>query len=150
MSGRHFKRLRAVLFYAIFPDALQYQEWHGCPEATHVRYFILVSSIHHLKANHIDFVFTDRHAYLKTARFSSNLDDLDWIIWPVLQKRDFKKDETDKVEKYQAEALVHRHVPLNALLGIVSYSDSVKAAVQAEAARAGATVKIISKSSWYL
>jgi hypothetical protein len=111
---------------------------------------ILVSSLHYLTKKQVPFVFTDRHAYLKTAQFSNDLTDLKWIIWPVLQRRDFKKDETDKVEKYQAEALVYKHVPLDALLGIVCYNDSVRGAVQAEADNVSAAVKIISKSNWYL
>jgi hypothetical protein len=32
----------------------------------------------------------------------------DWVDWPLLQKRDFKRDPDDpaKLERYQAEALV--------------------------------------------
>jgi hypothetical protein len=70
---------------------------------------ILVSSLRHLVKKDIPFVFTDRHAYLRTAQFSNDLGDLDRIIWPSLQERDFKRDDTDKVDKYQAEALVHKH-----------------------------------------
>jgi hypothetical protein len=45
---------------------------------------ILVSSLHHLTKLDIPFVFTDRHAYLRTAQFSNDLKNLDWIIWPTL------------------------------------------------------------------
>jgi hypothetical protein len=122
----------------------------GVPQQPMADIVILISSLHYLKKKGVPFVFTDRHAYLKTAQFSGDLADLKWIIWPVLQCRDFRKDETDKVEKYQAEALVHKHVPLDALLGIVCYNDSVRAAVQAEADGHRAAVKIISKPNWYL
>jgi hypothetical protein len=90
---------------------------------------ILVSSIPYLVEKGVAFVFTDRHAYLKTAQFSNDPTDLSWIIWPSLQARDFKKDDGDKFEKYQAEALVHRHVPVEALLGIVCYNESAKLVV---------------------
>jgi hypothetical protein len=122
----------------------------GVPQQSMADILILVSSLPFLRKKGVPFIFTDRHAYLKTAQFSNDLKDLDWIVWSVLQRRDFKKDETDKVEKYQAEALVHKHVPLDALLEIVCYNDSVKALVQAQADGVGAAVKIISKSNWYL
>lgn len=111
---------------------------------------ILVSSLHHLASLNIPFVFTDRHAYLKTARFSNDLADLDWIIWSTLQAKDFTRDDTDKFEKYQAEALVHMHVPLDALLGIVCYDDSVKGEIEAETVMRNATVRVLSKQEWFL
>jgi len=45
-----------------------------------------------------------------------------------LQRRDFRRDPDDpeKVERYQAEALVHRCLPLETLLGIVCYTDTMK------------------------
>jgi hypothetical protein len=111
---------------------------------------ILVSSLRHLQKLKVPFVFTDRHAYLRTAQFSTDLEDLDWIIWPALQARDFRKDDADKFEKYQAEALVHRHVPLEALLGIVCYDDKAKEEVEAQARERGAKVSIVSQHKWFL
>lgn len=48
---------------------------------------ILVSSLHRLKECNAQFVFTDRHAYLATAVFDSNLAKLDNIDWPSLKRR---------------------------------------------------------------
>ena len=96
-------------------------------------------------------MFSDRHAYLKTALFSDDLSDLeDWIIWPVLQARDFRRDDLDRFEKYQAEAMVHKHVPVDALSGVVCYNDSVRAALQAEADKKGVKLKIVAQPGWYL
>ncbi len=111
---------------------------------------ILISSLHTLKKLGIPFVFSDRHAYLKTALFSDNLADLDRIIWPTLQARSFRKDDLDRFEKYQAEALIHRHMPLTALHGIVCYNDSVRADMQAAADERNVTVKILAQPNWYL
>jgi hypothetical protein len=111
---------------------------------------ILVSSLHMLKNQGVAFVFSDRHAYLKTALFSDNLADLNRIIWPTLQARNFRKDDLDRFEKYQAEALVHKHVPLTALKGIVCYNDSARADMQAAADAKGSAVKIIAQPNWYL
>lgn len=40
---------------------------------------IVVTSLHHAQKQDVRFVFTDRHAYLLAAEFSSNLGDLDRI-----------------------------------------------------------------------
>lgn len=111
---------------------------------------IIISSLHLLKEKKIKFLFTDRHAYLRTALFSDDLANLNWIPWETLQERNFRKDDLDRFEKYQAEALVHEHVPLSALKGIVCYNDLVRAAVQTLANANGTDVKIIAKPGWYL
>ena len=123
----------------------------GVPKKPIDEIVILVSSIHRLVALNIPFVFTDRHAYLKTARFSSDPADLgSWIIWPVLQVRDFKRDDLDKFEKYQAEALVHEHVPLNALSAILCYNDSARIAVQGKADALGVAPRTLTLPRWFL
>lgn len=111
---------------------------------------ILVSSLHRLVKLGVPFVFTDRHAYLRMAQFSDDLADLNWIIWPTLQARDFKRDDVDKFEKYQAEALVHKHVPLAALLGIVCYDEKMRAEIEGGAEEAGAKVKVVAERRWFL
>ena len=88
---------------------------------------------------------------LSAARFFSDLARLDQIDWPMLQRRDFKSDSEDssKKERYQAEALVHKHLPIDALLGLVSYNDQVAADLNEALAQRHMTVKVIKKSDWY-
>ena len=124
--------------------------YNGIPKKPVAEIVILISSLHLLEKQGVPFVFSDRHAYLKTALFSDDLADLNRIIWPTLQARDFRKDDLDRFEKYQAEALVHKHVPLTALKGVVCYNDSVRADMQAAADAKGAAVKIIAQPNWYL
>jgi len=111
---------------------------------------IFVASLHTLKKQNVPFVFSDRHAYLKTALFSSDLNDLSRINWAILQERDFRKSDIDRFERYQAEALVHKRVPFEALSGIVCYTDSVATAVKAELSQRGLTVKVLAQPQWYL
>jgi len=112
---------------------------------------ILVSSLLKLAELNIPFVFSDRHAYLATAQFSSNLADLDRIDWPLLQSRDFKRDPNDlgKVERYQAEALVHRHVPVAGLLGIACHNDARNKDVVDLVEKAGKNVTVVVRPGWY-
>tara|TARA_R110000796_G_scaffold10752_19_gene36035 strand:- start:4380 stop:4730 length:351 start_codon:yes stop_codon:yes gene_type:complete len=111
---------------------------------------ILVSSLPKLVKEGIDFVFTDRHAYLRTAQFSNDLSNLDWIIWDVLQKRDFTKTDIDRFEKYQAEALVRDSVPISALLGLVCYDEQTKLLAEKIATEQAVSLDIKTMPGWYL
>ena len=113
---------------------------------------IFVSSLPTLRANGVNFVFTDRHAYLQTAQFSSDLAMLKEIDWPILRRRDFRHNPEDpeKTERYQAEALVHGHLPVKSLLGVLCYSDTVTKKVQEAIAANGHTLNAITKPGWYV
>jgi hypothetical protein len=89
---------------------------------------IFVSSLHRLRELAIPFVFTNQHAYAAGTDYYSDIADLNRVDWPLLQSRNFKTDDADpgKGLRYQAEALVHRHLPLAALHGICCNSDAVK------------------------
>jgi len=112
---------------------------------------IMVSSLPTLVAREIPFVFTDRHAYLQTASFFSDLAQLDRIPWDLLQNRDFKKDVYDpgKFERYQAEALVHQHLPVSALSGIICHGDAQKTFLQAEVEKRQHKLQVAVKPNWY-
>src|SRR5260221_95639 len=77
--------------------------WGGIAKRANDEIAIVVSSLHTLKAKGVAFLFTDRHAYLNAALYSSDLGHLDRINWPLLQRRDLKRDgnDLDKVERYQ-------------------------------------------------
>lgn len=112
---------------------------------------ILVTSLHTLTERGISYVFTDRHAYLTMAHFSSSLDDLPRIDWPILQRRDFARDPEDpaKMERYQAEALVHRQLPCDALQGIICASEARKEQVAAQVATAGHSIQVLARPNMF-
>lgn len=99
--------------------------WNGIQQRPMSDIAIITSSLPRLAEDGVQFVFTDRHAYLRTAddMFSSALADLVRIDWNILQARDFRRDPNDpgKMERYQAEALVYQRVPVTSLLGIVCH-----------------------------
>ena len=112
---------------------------------------IFVTSLHRLREQKVDFVFTDRHAYLHAAEYSSDLADLDRIDWGILQNRDFERDDDDpaKLERYQAEALVHQHAPISALLGMACYDADAEREFEGHAAQRNLDLKIVVQRSWY-
>jgi len=99
----------------------------------------------------LPFVFTDRHAYLATAIFSNDLRDLSRIDWTILQNRDFKRapDDPGKFERYQAEALIHRHLPVSALAGIACHGTEPQAILRRRLEEAGVSLNVVLRPDWY-
>lgn len=112
---------------------------------------MLVSSLGSLQASGVEFVFTNRHALVAYAEFFEDVSALDRIDWDLLRARDFQRSDTDlgKVERYQAEALAHRHVPMDAVLGVACYSETSKARVLTMLEEASVELKVVVKSDWF-
>lgn len=112
---------------------------------------ILVSSLHRVAEQGVRFVFTDRHAYLIPAEFFSDLGELNRIDWAILRNRDFKRDLNDlgKIERYQAEALIHRTLPVAALLGIACADQDAAANLGRIATDTGVELKVVVRPEWY-
>jgi hypothetical protein len=112
---------------------------------------ILVSSLHRIQAMGLTFLFTDSHANNRLVKPYNNLADLDKIDWEILQRRDFKRDPDDpgKFSRYQAEALVHKHCPIQGLSGIVCHNNHVKMQIEQAIAARAATLPVIERPGWY-
>jgi hypothetical protein len=114
---------------------------------------ILVSAIPTLVAQGIPFLITDRHAYMGLARFSADPGELPSMIdWDILRRHDFARsdDDPDKIERYQAEALVYRHLPVAALRGIACDSAATQRRVETMVQDAGIALRIVSTPGWYV
>jgi hypothetical protein len=125
--------------------------WGGIQQRPMQEIVILVSSLHDLLRHGISFVFTDRHAYLQAAEFFRDLPDLDRVDWKILQTRDFTRDPNDpgKLERYQAEALVHRHVPVSVLKGIVCHGPEEETTVRRLVQNAEVQVAVAVRPAWF-
>jgi len=112
---------------------------------------VQVSSLHRLRQIGAPFLFTNGHAYMEGTEYFDNLDRLDQVDWPLLRSRNFKRDpeHPERFMRYQAEALVHRHVPVNALLGIVYYDPAVAAMLTDEVVRRGLGTPVKAIPDWY-
>lgn len=113
---------------------------------------ILVSSCQHMAARGVTMLYTDRHAYTMTAAWTADADDVATLIdWDILRRHDFARSDAypDKMERYQAEALAHRHVPPAALLGIGCASDRVRSAIEQAVQTSGVAVQVFSRPGWY-
>jgi hypothetical protein len=112
---------------------------------------ILVSSLYRVEQLGIPFVFTNAHAYPDWTDYYSDLANLGEIDWSILQRRDFKRDADDprKMERYQAEALIHHHLPITGLLGIMCYNDAMKERIEQDVAARDLTLSVHARPGWY-
>lgn len=112
---------------------------------------ILVSTLFKVAEAGKKFVFTNGHAYMADTDYFDDLARLDQIDWPLLRKRDFKKDPDDlgKSRRYQAEALIHRHAPIRALLGVACYHQDPADRVAAEVAKRDLPLPVKVLPDWY-
>ncbi len=97
------------------------------------------------------FVFTNAHAYPDWTNYYSDLAQLSEIDWGILQRRDFKRDPDDpkKMERYQAEALIFQHLPIQGILGIVCYTEKLKQDIEQQIQSKSLKVPVHARTGWY-
>ena len=126
--------------------------YNGVEKLPNEQVVIFASSLHHLEKIDKPYVISDRHAYLKAAHFCndrSHLKDLPWQLW---QQRDFAKNLNDpsKFERYQAEALIYKHLPVEAFLGLVCYTLKEKSLLMKMVKERALGLSIHSRQGWYV
>jgi hypothetical protein len=123
---------------------------NGHPKKPMDEIVILCASLHNLVQRNVEFVFTDRHAMMEVAKFSGDLRDLSMIDWEQLQRRNFKRQENpEPFEKYQAEALVFKQMPFDALTGVVCFNDDAQTKVEQMAERRGLNLNVVKRPNWF-
>lgn len=125
--------------------------WGGIQRRSNEEIVILVSSLHRIANLGLPFLFTNSHAYYQWADYYSDLADLDKIDWPLLQRRDFKRDPEDpaKFERYQAEALIHQHLPVSGLIGIICYTELLKQRIERNIQARNLSLPVYARTGWY-
>lgn len=112
---------------------------------------ILVSTLPEVAASGAKFVFTNGHAYMAGTEYYDDLARLDQIDWNILKRRDFKKtaEDIDKSRRYQAEALIHGHLPTAALKGVACYTQDSADRITAEITKRNLTLQAKAIPAWY-
>jgi len=54
-----------------------------------------------------------------------------------------------KFERYQAEALIHRHLPISGLLGIVCHTDNMRQAIERQLQARNLELRVHARTGWY-
>jgi hypothetical protein len=94
---------------------------------------------------------TDRHAMLKTARFFTGLDGLSDLPWDLYATKNFQRDpeHPERVDRYQAEALVHGALPSRLFAGLVCHNEQIATSLREEVAEAGLSLEVVVRSNFY-
>jgi hypothetical protein len=143
-----------IPFYFTPSSVMMYQiktGYNGIRQRSNDEIAIIVASLHKLHKQNISFLYTDRHASLRAVEYFSDPGDLGNLDWEIWRKRDFHGDPEypDKKDRYQAEALIHRHLPIDACLGIVCYNDDITKMLKKRLGDAGERVMVATKRNWY-
>jgi ssDNA thymidine ADP-ribosyltransferase, DarT len=110
----------------------------------------LVSSIEKIESEEIAFLYTDRHAYLAHKIVYDKIEDIKNLHWEIIKNDDWHLSYSElKKELKQAEFLIHKHLPVNAILGIVVHNDIVAKFVQNEIAKSGLNIMVAIKPNYY-
>jgi hypothetical protein len=125
--------------------------WNGLKRRARAEIVVLVSSLAILEERRIPYVLADRNAALVSAILAPGRELLPDLAWNNWQKRDFRNDPENpgKIERYQAEALVHRHLPSAGLRAIITYDKPTQVAVEQHVSDSGAGLSVRVMPSWY-
>lgn len=125
--------------------------YRGIPKRENRDIVILVSSVEKIRRAGRPFLFTTQHAYAAGTEFIADLGRLDEVDWDILNRKDFRADDADpgKGVRYQAEGLVHHHLPVSALLGIGCANETVAKRLQTKVDKRGLELAVKVVPSWY-
>lgn len=111
----------------------------------------IVGSLRKLADREARILISDRNCTLATARLFSGLEGLDHVGWPLLQSKDFRRrpDDPERFERYQAEALVHRHVAVDGLTGFACYDREIAEWLSHECQSRDIDLPIACRPDWF-
>lgn len=110
----------------------------------------LVSTVTKLEGTGIQYVFTDRHAKLGYATFYSNHEDIKKLDWNIIKSdRWGRQNGIERKEIKQAECLIYKHLPVDAIIGIACKSHIVYNEIEKMMQSTRTEVPIKLKPGWY-
>jgi hypothetical protein len=99
------------------------------------------------------FFFTDGQANQHITEHFNNINNLNEVDWEVVNGSDFKKtpEDFDKPRRYQAEFLVHQHVPIDCITRIITYDNTTMNSIKSLLLEVGLkiTVEVSPKNCYY-
>lgn len=111
----------------------------------------LVSSVERVRELALPFVFSDGHGLQAITRWFDDPVRLDHLDWRAIGATYWRSaEDPDLTRRKQAEFLVHRFLPWEALLGIACYDATVTKDVERRLAEAGASTPVVkARAGWY-
>jgi len=111
----------------------------------------LISSIEKLHELNIKYIFTDGHSFAAYTQFFNNSGDLNQIDWKTVNLINWSNtpDDPDKKRRKEAECLVYKELPFDALQGIVVYNDEANDYILKVLNKNQITLPVKIISGWY-
>jgi hypothetical protein len=112
----------------------------------------LVTSIPKLIESKLPFVFTTGQAIMELSSQHNDIAELSKIDWDIIFAKywfDRPPEYTDRARRRMAELLVHKHVPLDSILGIGTMNAEIKAEVEQMVEEAGVPMQVRELRNWY-
>ena len=125
---------------------------YGVPRVAPEHIVCMVTSVDALAGCGNRCFFTDGQANTLITDHYTDLKDLAQVDWTVVRSGDFTKSnaDPDRLRRYQAEFLVHSHVPVNCIEAIVVYNESCSTFVRTELDKAGLIIPVhVSKKHYF-
>lgn len=106
--------------------------------------FIIVDSARIIEDG-LPYVFTDRHAKVKLANFSTNPSDLQSLRWDIIKAKDWRNTEDDfqRRDFKQAEFLVKNHIPVSYIDRIIVKNELKKTEIEEIVSNLGLDIPVI-------
>lgn len=125
--------------------------WNNMTRRTPSELVFFIASLRSLAASRVPFVFSDRHAFMRLAQFSTSLENLQRLSWNYWRMRDFSRDPNnpEKMERYQAEALVYRHLAADHIDAIACGSEDIAVSVDKIVRERGSQIEIVCRRHWF-
>ncbi|PZR02285.1 MAG: hypothetical protein DI539_27825, partial [Flavobacterium psychrophilum] len=142
-----------IPFYFASKTPMLYQIYKGLVHdyaGTQTEIIYLVSTVETIVELNLPFLFTDRHAYLLHKIIYNNIEDLTKLDWSTIKDQSWHTHYSDvKKELKQAEFLVHRHLPLQGIRGIIVQNVEIATFVEQMLANAGLDIKVAVRADYY-
>ncbi len=142
-----------IPFYFYYKMPMLYHIFKGIVKeytGTQNEIIYLVSTVERIFEMQLPFLFTDRHAYLAHKTVFNKYDELGKLSWDVIKDDTWHKEYSAlKKELKQAEFLIHQHLPVNGILGIVVQNEEIATFVRNEISLANLSLQVVVKPEYY-
>ncbi len=111
----------------------------------------LVTTFENIMDNKSKYVFTDGHGYHSMSQFFNNEDGLKEVDWDAVKliRWNDTEDDPDRKRRKQAEFLIFKELPINTLVAVVVYNETVQKEIINKFAEHNFTCNVIVKPKWY-
>ncbi|HEY4286136.1 MAG TPA: DUF4433 domain-containing protein [Puia sp.] len=142
-----------IPFYFHYKMPMLYHVFKGLVKefkGTQEEIIYIVSSPDKIAELGLHYLFSDRHAYLAHKTLYNELEDLRHLDWETIRDDTWHKQYTDlKKEIKQAEFLVHKHVPVEAIQGLVVNNEQIATFVKSAVEAASLALQVVIKPEYY-